>query len=114
MARISTHVLDIAQGQPAKNVSVRLERQEASGNWQLLASAHTDQDGRCAQLLLQNEALTTGAYRLYFDTATYFAACKVDGLYPFVEITFHVRDGEQHFHIPLLLSPHGYTTYRGS
>jgi 5-hydroxyisourate hydrolase len=114
MTRISTHVLDIAQGQPAKNVPVRLERQEANGNWHLLASAHTDHDGRCTQLLSENEALTPGPYRLHFDTATYFAATKVNGLYPFVEITFHVRDGEQHFHIPLLLSPHSYTTYRGS
>ncbi len=114
MTRISTHVLDIAQGQPAEKVPVRLDRQEASGNWRSLASAHTDHDGRCAQLLSENEALTPGTYRLHFDTATYFGACKVNGLYPMVEITFQVRDGEQHFHIPLLLSPHGYTTYRGS
>ena len=114
MARISTHVLDIAQGQPAKNVPVRLERQATDGNWQLLASAHTDQDGRCAQLLPDNEALTGGVYRLGFDTAAYFAARKVDSFYPLVEITFQVRNAEQHFHIPLLLSPHGYTTYRGS
>jgi 5-hydroxyisourate hydrolase len=114
MTRISTHVLDIAHGQPAKNVPVRLERQEAGGSWRLLASAHTDQDGRCTQLLSENESLTPGAYRLHFDTATYFSASKVSGLYPFVEITFHVREGEQHLHIPLLLSPHSYTTYRGS
>ncbi len=92
MARISTHVLDIAQGQPAKNVPVRLERQAAGGNWQLLASAHTDQDGRCAQLLPENEAITIGVYRLSFDTAAYFTARKVDGFYPLVEITFQVRN----------------------
>jgi 5-hydroxyisourate hydrolase len=118
MTRISTHILDITQGQPARNVPVRLERQAADGTWQLLASAHTDHDGRCAQLLSEilseNEALTPGAYRLHFDTAAYFGARKIDSFYPFVEITFQVRDGEQHFHIPLLLSPHGYTTYRGS
>lgn len=114
MARISTHVLDIAQGQPAKGIPVRLERQALGGNWQLLASAHTDQDGRCVQLLPDNEALNIGVYRLGFDTAAYFAARKVDGFYPLVEITFQIRNAEQHFHIPLLLSPHGYTTYRGS
>jgi 5-hydroxyisourate hydrolase len=65
-------------------------------------------------LLPEKDALTPGLYRLGFETATYFAARKLDGLYPLVEITFHVRDGEQHFHIPLLLSPNGYTTYRGS
>jgi 5-hydroxyisourate hydrolase len=114
MKRISTHVLDTAQGQPAKDVPVRLERRDASGVWRVLASARTDQDGRCAQLLPEKDALTPGLYRVGFETATYFAARKLDGLYPLVEITFHVRDGEQHFHIPLLLSPNGYTTYRGS
>jgi len=114
MAHISTHVLDTAQGRPAQDVPVRLERRDASGNWRLLAAARTDQDGRCAELLPEKEALTPGLYRLGFETATYFAACKLYGLYPLVEITFHVRDGERHFHIPLLLSPNGYTTYRGS
>jgi 5-hydroxyisourate hydrolase len=114
MIRISTHVLDIAQGQPATDVPVRLERQDAAGNWRLLTSAWTDQDGRCAQLLPENETLTPGVYRLEFDTGTYFDKRTFGGLYPFVEITFHVRDGEEHFHIPLLLSPNGYTTYRGN
>jgi 5-hydroxyisourate hydrolase len=112
--RISTHVLDIAQGQPAEDVPVRLERQETVGSWRLLASSRTDQDGRCAQLLPENEALKPGIYRLSFDTVSYFNARKIDCLYPSVEITFLVRDGEQHFHIPLLLSPNSYTTYRGS
>lgn len=113
MKRISTHVLDIALGGPAAGVLVRLERQNANG-WQLLASAHTDQDGRCAQLLPENEAPTPGTYRLTFDTAAYFASRKVEGLYPIVEVTFLVRNTEHTFHIPLLLSPNGYTTYRGS
>jgi 5-hydroxyisourate hydrolase len=114
MTHISTHVLDIAQGQPAMDVPVRLERRDSAGTWRLLASARTNQDGRCAQLLPENEALTPGLYRIGFDTLTYFGSRKLDGLYPLVEITFHVRAGEQHFHIPLLLSPNGYTTYRGS
>ncbi len=114
MTRISTHVLDTAQGQPAKDIPVRLERRDASGMWRLLAAARTDQDGRCAELLPKKEALTPGLYRLGFETATYFATRKLDGLYPLVEITFQVRDGERHFHVPLLLSPNGYTTYRGS
>ena len=114
MAYISTHILDIARGQPAKHVPVRLERRDTSGNWRLLSSARTDQAGRCSELLPEKEALTPGLYRLGFETATYFAACKLDGLYPLIEITFQVRDAQQHFHIPLLLSPNGYTTYRGS
>jgi 5-hydroxyisourate hydrolase len=113
MKRISTHVLDTAKGQPAKDIPVRLERQEAHG-WRQLASARTDQDGRCTQLLPDSETLLPGIYRLGFDTAAYFGTNKVKGLYPLVEVTFHIRDSEQSFHIPLLLSPNGYTTYRGS
>jgi len=114
MNRISTHVLDVAQGKPAKDVPVRLERKESAGEWRVLSSSRTDGDGRCAQLLPENEVLREGVYRLAFDTASYHLAKKIEGLYPAVEITFQVRHGESHFHIPLLLSPHGYTTYRGS
>ena len=114
MNRISTHGLDTVLGKPAKDVQVRLERRQTSGKWLEMASARTDQDGRCDQLLPDNAILQAGDYRLIFDTAKYFGAQKVDGLYPIVEITFQVRDGESHFHIPLLLSPNGYTTYRGS
>jgi 5-hydroxyisourate hydrolase len=114
MKRISTHVLDVALGKPAKDVPVWLERQESAGEWRVLASSQTDGDGRCAQLLPESESLRAGIYRLGFDTASYQVAQNIQGLYPVVEITFRVRDGESHFHIPLLLSPHGYTTYRGS
>jgi 5-hydroxyisourate hydrolase len=114
VSRISTHVLDTAQGKPAKHVPVRLEMQESAGEWRLLAAAQTDADGRCAQLLPADQTLRAGTYRLAFDTASYLHAQKMEGLYPVVEIIFQVRDGESHFHIPLLLSPHGYTTYRGS
>jgi 5-hydroxyisourate hydrolase len=65
-------------------------------------------------LLPESEALRPGLYRLVFDTASYHSAQETEGFYPIVEITFHVREGESQFHIPLLLSPHGYTTYRGS
>jgi 5-hydroxyisourate hydrolase len=114
MNRISTHVLDTAKGKPAAGVPVRLERQDSSGTWTPLGSARTDQDGRCGQLLPAGATLAEGVYRLTFDTATYFAASAADGLYPVVEITFRIRGGESQFHIPLLLSPNGYTTYRGS
>jgi len=114
MSRISTHVLDTATGKPAAGVPVRLQRQNSSGNWTTVSSARTNEDGRCTELLPEGASLAAGAYRLSFDTAIYFAACGVDGLYPAVEILFRVRNGETHFHIPLLLSPNGYTTYRGS
>jgi len=114
MSRISTHVLDIARGVPAKDVPVRLERHGAPGEWGLLASARTDHDGRCGNLLPDSVALEAGLYRLSFDTSSYYAAQKIEGLYPVVQIAFTVRDGETHFHIPLLLTQNGYTTYRGS
>lgn len=112
--RISTHVLDIAVGQPAKEVPVRLERQEASGSWVVLGTSRTDADGRCSQLLPQSDDFRPGVYRLTLDTASYHLAQKIETLFPFVQIAFHVREGESQFHIPVLLSPHGYTTYRGS
>jgi 5-hydroxyisourate hydrolase len=114
MKRISTHILDLVLGKPAQDMSVRLEKQSTSTDWRLLTSARTDQDGRCAQLLPEGEDLSAGIYRLTFDTGTYYALQKIDALHPVVEVTFLARDGESHFHIPLLLTPNGYTTYRGS
>jgi 5-hydroxyisourate hydrolase len=114
MSRISTHVLDTAKGKPAAGVPVRLERQDSSGHWSSVGSGQTDQDGRCGQLLPEGELLREGPHRLTFDTAIYFAACGIQGLYPVVQVTFQVRSGELQFHVPLLLSPNGYTTYRGS
>jgi len=112
--RISTHVLDTALGKPAGRVPVRLEHREKDGRWTNLGSSSTDADGRCAQMLAESQSLTAGLYRLVFDTATYYAAQNIAGLYPVVEITFEVRKGDSQLHIPLLLSPNGYTTYRGS
>ena len=113
MNRVSTHVLDVAQGTPARDVPVRLERR-LSSDWVMVSSSRTDSDGRCSQLLPEDEALRPGLYRLAFDTATYHVEQKNEGFYPVVEVTFLVREGESQFHIPLLLSPYGYTTYRGS
>jgi len=82
--------------------------------WRVLHTDKTDADGRCRQLLPENEPLQVGLYRVRFETATYYAAQRVAGLYPFVEIVFEVRETGRHFHIPLLLTANGYTTYRGS
>jgi 5-hydroxyisourate hydrolase len=112
--RISTHVLDTALGKPAARVPVRFEKREKGDRWITLGSVSTDADGRCAQMLAESQAGAKGVYRLVFDTATYYAAQNISGLYPVVEITFEVLKGESHCHIPLLLSPNGYTTYRGS
>jgi 5-hydroxyisourate hydrolase len=116
MTRISTHILDISLGKPAGKVPVRLERQSVDGHWAALTSACTDQDGRCGQLWADelSDGLPAGIYRLVLDTQSYYDRHNIIALYPFVEITFQVREGESHFHIPLLLSANGYTTYRGS
>jgi 5-hydroxyisourate hydrolase len=113
MRRISTHILDLVYGKPASGVPVRLEKQ-SDEDWKLLNSGLTDQDGRCAQLLRESEEMSAGLYRLIFDTGSYYAQKQINSLYPVVEVTFQAGDGESHFHIALLLSPNGYTTYRGS
>ena len=114
MKRISTHVLDIAQGKPAKDVPVLLERWETTGGWIQLSSLRTDEDGRCGQLLPEDDPLGAGLYRITFDTGSYQHSQKTATLYPLIKITFQVREGESQFHIPLLLSPYGYSTYRGT
>lgn len=110
---ISTHILNTALGRPAGKVPVTLAR-EAKGNWQTLSTQETDADGRCRQLLPEGAVLSSGVYRIRFEVGAYFAAQRVAGLYPYVEIAFEVRDPAEHYHIPLLLTANGYTTYRGS
>ena len=118
MSRISTHVLDTTLGEPAAGVVVQLEYAGTSGHWRVLGVQPTDGDGRCANLLPQDvmlePTLEPGQYRLRFETESYHAAQSVMGLYPIVEITVTVRFGDAHLHVPLLLSPNGYTTYKGS
>lgn len=108
---ISTHVLDVSVGKPAAGIAVHLDHQEETG-WKLSGHAITDADGRCRDL--NNSPLVAGQYRLVFNTGAYFDSLGILALYPEVTITFSVRDPGQHHHIPLLLAPNGYTTYRGS
>ncbi len=109
MSGITTHILDTSRGRPAAGVSVTLERHD--GNyWTLAGRGETDGDGRCRTLLEQ--PLTAGLYRLTFGTGAYFGEGKT--FFPEVVIAFEVEDAEQHYHVPLLVSPYGYSTYRGS
>ena len=114
MKGISTHVLDTALGRAAAGVKVVLERAGKDGTWQSLAAQRTDSDGRCRQLLPLDVSVQSGQYRLRFDTGAYYKEQSMQGLYPFVEITFVVRESDAHLHIPLLLTANGYTTYRGT
>ncbi|MDX6696282.1 MAG: 5-hydroxyisourate hydrolase [Blastocatellia bacterium] len=113
MSAITTHILDVARGRPAGGVPVVLEH-ESAGEWTEIGSGRTDGDGRLKDLLADDFALTAGRYRLTFDTAAYFFAQQTESFYPAVTIAFIVRDEAEHYHVPLLLSPYGYSTYRGS
>jgi 5-hydroxyisourate hydrolase len=113
VSAITTHVLDTTQGRPAAGVPVTLEV-EVAGGWQLVGKGTTNKDGRIPDLVPEEIELDAGVYRLIFDTGRYFAAHKVEGFYPQVTIVFKFRDPAQHYHVPLLLSPFGYSTYRGS
>lgn len=114
MSAITTHVLDTSRGSPASGVPVKLELEDEDGNWQLLGKGITDADGRLRDLLLPGASLAIGTYRLTFDTETYFRAHNVEGFYPFVLVVFSILDTDEHYHVPLLLCPYGYSTYRGS
>ena len=110
---VSTHILNTALGRPAAGVGVTFEVHHC-GVWVEVSTAVTDVDGRCKQLLPDDREMEAAVYRIRFDTAAYYAAQQVQGLYPVIEITFSVTDSIQHYHIPLLLTANGYTTYRGS
>ncbi len=112
MSGITTHVLDTARGRPAAGVPVTLERADDKGSWALLGSGQTDSDGRLRTLLAT--APSAGTYRLTFDTRAYFEGASAPVFYPRVVITFCTAPADQHYHVPLLLSPFGYSTYRGS
>ena len=115
MSRITTHVLDTALGRPAAGVKVTLERAaSADAAAEVLGQGATDEDGRLRDLAPPGPALLPGVYRLTFDTGGYFRDQELEGFYPRVSIEFAVRDGLEHYHVPLLLSPFGYSTYRGS
>jgi 5-hydroxyisourate hydrolase len=109
---ITSHVLDTALGAPARGVAVELAR-SSDGAWLRLGAGVTDADGRVLGLLAP-AALEVGTYRLTFATGAYFAAAGRPGFYPEVQVVFQVAAPTEHYHIPLLLSPFGYSTYRGS
>ena len=110
MSNISTHVIDTTAGTPAEGIAVVLEYLSGS-SWEQVASDSTNSDGRVEALLEAGE-LVAGTYRLTFATAAYSDA--TDAFYPSISVTFSVTNPASHHHVPLLLSPYGYSTYRGS
>lgn len=111
---ITTHVLDTAHGRPAAGVPVLLEAREEGGAWRALGRGETDADGRLRTLLPEGTPTPAGVYRLTFDTGAYFAAQGAEGFYPEASVVFRAGRAGEHYHVPLLLSPFGYSTYRGS
>ena len=111
---ITTHVLDVMAGRPGAGIPVKLEQKAGPNDWVVVAEGVTDADGRISDLMPANDQLLVGDYRLVFDTSAYFAVINIDAFYTQITISFVVKDVTQHYHVPLLLSPFGYTTYRGS
>ena len=114
MSAITTHVLDTSRGRPAAGVPVELEARDGAGAWRPIGRGATDADGRLRTLMSEGEPLVAGVYRLVFDVEKYFAADAVRAFFPRVIVEFTAMEGEEHYHVPLLLSPFGYSTYRGT
>jgi 5-hydroxyisourate hydrolase len=118
MSAITTHVLDTSCGRPAEGIDVVLEALEPNCDWRAVGSSRTDQDGRVRDGLSPRDGMPSGVpagtYRLRFDTGAYFRTLGLDHFFPEVVIVFAIKDPTPHHHVPLLLSPFGYSTYRGS
>jgi 5-hydroxyisourate hydrolase len=112
MSQLTTHILDTSRGKPAAGVHVILCHHQKR-SWAEIAKGTTDEDGRIPDLLKKNVKLELGTYKLRFEVQSYYAKQAVQTFYPFIEITFQITT-EEHYHVPLLLNPYGYSTYRGS
>ncbi|SFF98337.1 hydroxyisourate hydrolase [Pontibacter chinhatensis] len=111
--QLSSHILDVSTGRPAAGVPVKLEKlNEKNGKWTLVEEKKTDSKGRIKDFL-DYKKTETGVYRLTFLVADYFKQQNTETFYPFIEVVFQIKDGE-HYHVPITLSPYGYSTYRGN
>ena len=113
MSQITTHVLDTAKGLPAEGILISLQRPIGDNQWEDITSGTTNSDGRVPNFLAADQVISPGIYRMLFDTKGYFKQNDTQGFYPEVPVIFEIKD-TAHYHIPLLLSPFGYSTYRGS
>jgi hydroxyisourate hydrolase len=112
MSHVTTHILDTSTGLPSEGVTLHLQKPNGS-DWETIASGVTNSDGRVTDLLKDGETLKPGNYRMFFETGAYFKKQGVKAFYPEVGIVFETFD-TTHYHVPLLLNPFGYSTYRGS
>ena len=112
--QLSSHILDISQGKPAPNVKIALSKQDKNQNWVLIDEKYTDNNGRIKDFLKEeSNKNNNGVYKLTFYITPYFERLKQKTFYPFIEVVFEIKDN-QHYHIPITLSPYGYSTYRGN
>lgn len=114
MSTISTHILDTSRGRPAAGIGISLEVLNAGEGWSPLSQAVTDDDGRVKAFVLNEPQLGAGTYRLIFSVGKYFSGLNEKSFYPEVTVSFLLEGGTEHYHVPLLISPFGYSTYRGS
>ena len=112
MSSISTHILDTHRGCPADNVRIELRKLLDEGVT-IISEGRTNQDGRLPGLSPEG-GLEPGIYQMFFDTKHYHSSLGIQGFYPYVEVTFEIVQTDQHYHVPLLISPFGFSTYRGS
>ncbi|WP_231422653.1 hydroxyisourate hydrolase [Pseudomonas sp. Leaf59] len=110
---LSVHVLNLENGLPSAGVNVTLE-QHVGDQWQSLSAGVTNPQGRIAELFPANRSMTPGEYRVVFKTGDYYKKASRETFFPEVPVIFQVKQADQHYHIPLLLSPYGFSTYRGS
>lgn len=111
--QLSSHILDINVGKPAQGVKIILSKLQASGQWVTVEERTTDENGRVKDFLEEKPGGNAGVYKLTYQVAPYFEAQGQDSFYPFIEVVFQIRD-DAHYHVPITLSPYGYSTYRGS
>lgn len=112
--QLSSHILDINTGLPAKDVKISLSKMNGKQNWTLIDEKTTDENGRVKDLLPQDEKSDNkGIYKLTFYTEPYFKQQNKESFYPFIEVVFEIKDNS-HYHVPITLSPFGYSTYRGN
>lgn len=113
MTQITSHILDTSLGLPAEGVLITLMQQQAD-DWLLLGSVETNGDGRVSDFIGSDEVLPGGVYKLTFYLSDYYTRHNLKSFYPYVDVVFEIDSSGQHYHVPLLLNPYGYSTYRGS
>jgi 5-hydroxyisourate hydrolase len=112
--QLSSHILDVTQGKPAQKVKISLAKQEINGDWKTIDDKYTDENGRITDFLKVEENVNhQGVYKLTYFVEPYFKALNQSTFYPFIEVVFEIKD-DKHYHVPITLSPFGYSTYRGN